>query len=141
MRYPGPRHGRGGYTPQQMIGQAKIETIKGWCNDMEALAITELRAGAPVGDYKLVQGRSNRAWRDEEAAAKSMTGSYKMKVREIYERKLISPRAFEKLKGKKRPVLQKHVTKPQGQPMLAPGGDKRPPFTVDPKKEFEGMEE
>ena len=29
MGYPGPRHHTGGYTPQQMIGKAKIETIWG----------------------------------------------------------------------------------------------------------------
>ena len=29
MGYPGPRHHRGGYTPPQMIGKAKIETIWG----------------------------------------------------------------------------------------------------------------
>ena len=29
MGYPGPRHQRGGYTPQQMLGKAKIETIWG----------------------------------------------------------------------------------------------------------------
>ncbi len=29
MGYPGPRHHRGGYTPEQMLGKAKIETIWG----------------------------------------------------------------------------------------------------------------
>ena len=29
MGYPGPRHHRGGYTPEQMLGKAKIEPIWG----------------------------------------------------------------------------------------------------------------
>jgi hypothetical protein len=29
MGYPGPRHGLGGYTPQQMLGEARIKTVWG----------------------------------------------------------------------------------------------------------------
>lgn len=119
-----------------------LDAIRGWCNDMEQLAMSEIQKGSRVGDYKLVEGRSNRSWRDEEKAIRALRNTYKLKVNDIQPRKLLSPPQLEKLVGKKHPIFQgdRYVYKPQGRPKLAPGSDSRPSFEIDPQKEFDSVE-
>jgi len=124
-----------------------LPTIRGWCNDMDALALSEVQKGTPVGEYKLVEGRSNRTWRDE---AKAVGGfkKYKFKVADTIKKKIISPKEFETLAGKKHPLMTLrgsngqllYVVKPQGRPVLVPGEDPRKTYQVNAESEFEGME-
>jgi hypothetical protein len=119
-----------------------LATIRGFANDMEALAHSEISAGSVVGDYKLVEGRSNRSWIDPETAEKSMKSTYKLSKKSIYSvPKLLSPTQFEKLFGKKHPILSRFVHKPIGKPVLVEGSDPRPRFEVNAREEFDGMEQ
>lgn len=118
--------------------------MRKWCNDIEAAVEALVQKGEEIiGDdglpYKIVEGRSNRAWLDADAAEKSMR-AYKLKVGEIFTRKLIGPPGAEKLLGKGHPLLKKHVIKPRGKPVLVPGSDKRDPYqdaSVDELKDVE----
>ena len=102
-----------------------IDQIRKWCNDVEAQALSEIQKGHPVGDYKLVEGRSIRAWKnDEEAEAAFRAG--KVKVGDMFIKKLWSPAQAEKVLGKGHPLIEANVHKPPGKPKLAAGDDPRP---------------
>lgn len=104
-----------------------LPNVKAWCKAIEARAVSEIAAGRTVGEFKLVEGRSNRAWGDENGAAFALMLAG-MKEVEMWEKSLISPAAAEKKLGKKHEIWQTEglVTKPRGKPALAPGSDKRP---------------
>ena len=114
---------------------AMVDSIRSWCNDLSELVMTKVSAGKEIigsdgQPFKIVEGRSNRCWRNDDEAEKSMRG-FKMKVVEMYIKKLISPTQCEKILGKGHPVLKKHCIKPQGKPVLVAGSDKRQSFKVD----------
>lgn len=117
------------------LGEAMdlVPIMRAWCNDITERVESEVIAGEEVpgvaGPYKLVAGRSVRAWRDQAAAEKAMR-NYKIKVGDMWVRKFISPAQAEKLKsiGKGHPILQKHVVTTQGKPTLVPGSDPRPDY-------------
>lgn len=78
---------------------------------------------------KLVEGRSQRKWIDEEqASAALMSRCPELTQDEIYSLKLNSITTMEKLIGKKRfaDLLSDVIIKPQGKLALAPIEDKRP---------------
>jgi hypothetical protein len=80
--------------------------------------------GADGEAFKMVMGRSNRAWKNAEAAEQAMR-NYKVKVADMFTKKLIGPAGAEKVLGKGHPLLLAHVIKPKGKPVLVPGSDKR----------------
>lgn len=94
-----------------------------------------------AGPYKLVAGRSMRAWRDQAEAEKAMR-NYKIKVGDMWVRKFISPAQAEKLAsiGKNHPILKKHVVVTQGKPTLVPGSDPRPDYRTS-ADEMDDIEE
>jgi hypothetical protein len=105
------------------------EQLKTWAKDVEDYAFNQAIAGNPVPLWKLVEGRSNRAFTDKEAA--------KTKLLEAgYEReKILKPQELlgisdleSKILGKKvfKELLADLVVKPQGKPVLVPETDKRP---------------
>jgi hypothetical protein len=111
---------------------AKVYTNKklfaDWLDAVESRMLTDMLDGATADEWKLVQGRGgNRRWSDEDEAASVMKKS-KLKVDEIYEKKLISVAAAEKLLKKspdKWEKLQQFVTKSEGGLTVAKSSDKR----------------
>lgn len=88
-----------------------------------------LMAGAQHPDWKLVQGRAgNRAWRSPEEAEEVMK-SMRLKVDEMYAKKVISPSAADKLLAKNFPRKWKRVeeliVRPEGKITIAHASDKR----------------
>ena len=108
----------------------KIKQVTDWVRAVEAYAHAELEQGHEVPGYKLVEGISKRAWRDEEEAEKALR-DIKLRVADILTKKLVSPAQVEKLLGKKHPLLAKHVIKPAGKPVIATESDKRPAIITD----------
>lgn len=109
----------------------KAADIKTWLKDLENLVTSNLLAGTPVDGWKLVEGRSNRKYVDEQQVAEAMT-SAGYDVALLYERSLIGITAMEKAFGKKAvgEALAGLIIKPQGKPTLAPYKDKRPAITI-----------
>lgn len=118
----------------------KVPEIKQWCADIEARALSEVQRGNPVGEYKLVAGRSYRKWKDSAEAEKALRGVRKLKVADILPAKLISPAQAEKLLGKGHAILDDLVNKGPGKPVLVPGSDPRPPLQVDAEDEFDDLD-
>lgn len=111
----------------------KAKDIKKWLADLENLVSKTLFALEPVEGWKLVEGRSNRAFTDTLAVAKALKAAgYEDAV--IYkERELIPLTQMEKDFGKKAvaDILADLIIKPQGKPTLAPAADKRPALTLE----------
>lgn len=110
-----------------------VPMMRKWCSDIEEITEKLVHANEEVigsdGEaYKFVAGRNgNRFWIDADKAEKAMR-NYKVKVGEIFSKKLITPAAAEKLLGKGHPMLLKkagHVDQKKGKPALVPGSDPR----------------
>lgn len=113
-----------------------IPLMQKWAKDvMDRVEQLVLAGEEIIGEdglpFKMVAGRGMRKWRDEAEAEKAMR-NYKIKVGDIFTKKLISPAQAEKLKsiGKGHPIMEKHCIKSHGKPALVPGSDKRPAFKV-----------
>jgi hypothetical protein len=120
----------------------KAAIIK-WLNDVEAFALEHLKAGHTLPGFKLVLSRGgNRYWTNPQAAAKALLENTILKRSEVIEEKVIGPAAAEKLLGKnKMPVeVLNLISKPPGQPVIAPEDDKRESCFAQPQLEFSPIE-
>lgn len=109
---------------------ARIPQLKTWAADVEAYALSKaVNQGVVFEGFKLVAGRSVRKYTSEtDVAAAAEAAGYK----DIWDRKLITLTAMEKLMGKPafNEILGDLVTKPAGKPTLVPASDKRPPLDL-----------
>ena len=105
-----------------------VKLMQGWLNELEGYALSLLEDGVVVPGYKLVEGKTNRKWRDTDAALKALKRT-KFKIDEVAPRKVITITQAEKLLGKKHKIFNEHVYKPEGKPAIAPDSDKRPALT------------
>jgi len=105
----------------------KAQFLKKWVEKLERYALEKLVAGGSIPGWKLVEGRSNRAFSSREDAFAAITASgYDEEL--LYERKPLPLTEVEKLLDKEtwQNVVAPFVVKPQGKPALAPADDKRP---------------
>ena len=105
---------------------AWIPDLKSWASDVEAYALSKaVNQGVVFEGFKLVAGRSVRKYTSETDVAKAAEAAG---YRDIYDRKLITLTAMERLMGKPafNEILGDLVTKPAGKPTLVPASDKRP---------------
>lgn len=102
--------------------------LKNWLGKVEEYALNEaVDNGKQWPGYKLVEGRSNRAYLDQDKVAERLLENG-IPEAIIYEKKLLGITAMEKAITKKTfsEVLHDLVVKPQGKPALVPTSDKRP---------------
>ena len=108
----------------------RIPQLKTWAADVEAYALSQaVNQGKRWTGFKLVAGRSVRKYTSEtDVAAAAEAAGYK----DIWDRKLITLTAMEKLMGKPafNEILGDLVIKPAGKPTLVPASDKRPPLDL-----------
>lgn len=100
-----------------------------WYKDLEDYATKALLEGKPITGWKLVEGRSNRAFADADAAIQAvLAAGYDEAL--VYDRKAKSLSELEKLMGKAEfaDKLGAYVIKPPGKPTLAPEVDARPVY-------------
>ena len=105
--------------------------IVSWLDAVEGLVSERLEAGVPFAGFKMVEGRSNRAWIDDGRAATALTeflGS------DAFEHKLLSVAKAEKALGKhKKDMIDSLSSKARGAATLVPDSDKRPSCIVSAK--------
>lgn len=103
---------------------ARADTLTSWASDVKDYALRQALSGKEWKGWKLVEGRSNRKYTDEEkvAAAVEKAGF------DPYEKKLLGITAMTQTLGRKRfnELLGELVMKPTGKPVLVPENDKRP---------------
>ena len=122
----------GALTREQRVQVLKAEKVlRDWLDAVATQELSDLMNGAEPQGFKLVAGRTNRTWVDEEAALKLLNNH--LTIDELRPRAdLISPAQAEKaLKGielstKFENKLQSLITRPEGKPTLVPEDDKRP---------------
>lgn len=116
-----------------------LDTLTSWVGGVMAHAVHLVEMGGEIPGYKLVAGKTNRKWRDEAEAETALRK--KLKVVDVYTKKLISPKQAEKKLGAGHAILTQHVIKPEGKPALAPLSDNRPALEIDPTQGFEAIGE
>ena len=110
---------------------ARLQLLTKWASDVEAYAASlAINQGKVWPGFKVVAGRSVRKYTDETAVAKAAQDAG---YTDIYDRKLITLTAMEKLMGKTQftEVLGELIHKPVGKPALVPDSDKRPALHLE----------
>lgn len=103
--------------------------IDAWLSSVEAHVKARLESGEPFDGFKLVEGRSNRAWSNDDEAQQKLVDLLGEKA--FTDPRLISPAQAEKALGKSKAAeISGLITKPRGAPTLAPESDKRPSYGV-----------
>ncbi len=102
----------------------KIDSLIAWANDIKDYALQQALSGVTYKGFKVVEGKSNRKYTDENAVAETV----KQHGYDPYEQKLLGITAMTSLLGKKKfeELLGGLVSKPPGKPALVPESDKRP---------------
>lgn len=116
------------------VCMGRVDMIEHWCKAVRGEVERRLFLGQDVPGYKLVEGKlGNRAWVDADDAEAKLKGM-RLKLDEMYERKVISPTTAEKLLKKDKPkswnALQNLIQRAPGKPSVAPVTDKRPALAV-----------
>ena len=109
------------------LGQ--LDDMVVWANKVKEYTFQTALQGKKWDGWKLVEGRSNRRYKDEDAVAKAaQEAGYK----DIYKKSLITITEMQALMGKKKfdEVLGALITKPTGKPALVPESDKRPVLNI-----------
>lgn len=129
-------------SPEQLavvLNNAKLVTD--FLSSVETRAVDLLMHNEQVPGYKLVEGRSNRRWRNDEAAERFLL-SEGIPEEELYTQKFVSvAEAEKKLDKAGKEVLALHVQKPRGKPTLAIESDKREPYSLTVSDMFDDMDE
>lgn len=132
-----------------------VPLLDRWAKDIHARIMAELLNGNAIGDWKLVRGKSNRAWSPDETTVRDVFAN-KWGISDDYllnEPKMKSPAQMEKtaIPGKTKKVVKDIVAslavKPLGKIVIAPGSDSREAiepgligvdeFAADPAEDFE----
>lgn len=109
----------------------RADMFTNWIAAVEEHALDQaVNHGKKWPGYKVVEGRSNRKYTDQDAVAAALLKA-KFKEENIFTKKLLSITNMEKEIGKKpfAEIVSPFLMKPQGKPTLAPISDKRPEFT------------
>ena len=119
--------------PTHLLSDAEIgdllirgQQLVQWYKDLEEYATKALLDGKPIEGWKLVAGRSNRTFTDQDAAIKAVIAAgYDEAL--VYDRKPKTLSELEKLMGKAEfaEKIGSFVVKPLGKPALALATDKR----------------
>lgn len=118
-----------------------LPDITKWANDIAAYVLeSAVHHGKEWNGYKVVEGRSNRKYSDEDAVAKA---AKEHGYTDIYKQSLINITEMQKLMGKKdfEEIIGGLLIKPQGKPTLVPVTDKRQPMNVANVKDDFKMED
>ncbi len=102
----------------------QVDALVNWASGIKDYALQAALAGTQFPGWKVVEGRANRRYVNEEAVAEKVIADGK----NPYEQKLLGITAMERLLGKKHfsELLAGLVERPQGKPVLVTEDDKRP---------------
>ncbi|MBO5917382.1 MAG: DUF2800 domain-containing protein [Oscillospiraceae bacterium] len=116
---------------------SRADALQKWAKALNSYALGEIQTGHAIPGWKIVEGRSNRRFTDEDQVVAAAVGAGYSKDL-LYTASLIGITEMEKLMGKKqfKAILGSLVVKPAGDPKLAPESDRRPAFN-QAKTEFD----
>lgn len=104
----------------------RADELASWAADVKEYALQQALSGTEYPGYKVVEGRSNRRYINEDAVAATVSNA----GYDPYAHKVLGLTEMQKLLGKKRfdQLLGSLIEKPQGKPTLVPSSDKRPEY-------------
>jgi len=107
----------------------KSGDLVSWVSDVKEYALNQAIQGKNYPNLKLVEGRSNRKYLNEEEAARAVIAA----GYDPYEKKILGITSMTSLLGKTKfmEVLGDLVYKPQGKPTLVLESDKRPAMQIN----------
>lgn len=126
---------------QNIMANKKL--IEGWLKAIEGFIFEELEQGNKISGFKLVKGKTSRKWVDP-IDVEAYMRKKRMKINEIFTKKIITPPQAEKLLGKQKYALLVDdglVIKSDGKPALAVESDKRPALSMLITDDFDNLEE
>ena len=102
----------------------RIDELTAWASDIKEYALNQAINGKEWTGWKLIEGRSNRKYINDNAVAKVVEDA----GFDPYEHKVLGITAMQKMLGKAKfnELLGDFIEKPQGKPALVPESDKRP---------------
>ena len=105
----------------------QLDELTSWAKDISDYALNKAKSGKKWKGFKLVEGRSNRKYIDNDKVAETVSEA----GFDPYEKKLLGITAMTQLLGRKQfnELLGDLVIKPEGKPALVPESDKRPEMT------------
>lgn len=106
----------------------KAEELQNWAKDVQAHALAEAEKGKKWPGWKLVEGRSNRKYADEEKVVTTLLAAEYSEDQIYKPRELLGISAMESKITRKRfnALLGELIIKPAGKPTLVLKSDKRP---------------
>jgi hypothetical protein len=115
--------------------------VEKWYSDLSHYALNEIKAGRPIGEWKIVATNAHRRWKkDEEEKLVMVLAERDLDDAQVYERKLKSPAKIEKMLKKDKAVIAEFIEKPPGKPTLAPGDDPREAISADALSGFSDLD-
>ncbi|SHI90930.1 Protein of unknown function [Clostridium amylolyticum] len=114
----------------------KADELAKWAKDVQEYALEQALQGEEYPGWKVVEGRSNRKWADEDKVGEILLGQGFLESI-IYTKKLDGITKIESAIGKKEVtrLLGDYIIKPSGKPTLAPESDKREVYN-SPEADF-----
>lgn len=102
----------------------QIDQMMDWGEEIKKAALDLALGGMKIPHYKVVEGRSNRTYKNEAKVAETVRDA----GFDPYDQKLKGITAMNKMLGKKKfdSLLGKYITKPAGKPVLVDETDPRP---------------
>lgn len=116
-----------------------LDGLMNWATGLKEYALQQALAGVSYANMKLVRGKSNRKYSDEDKVAEVVaTAGF-----DPYEKKILGITAMTRILGKKRfeELLGSLIIKPEGKPVLVSASDQRPALDAVSNKDFDDKEE
>ena len=112
----------------------KVDELTSWASDIKEYALNQALRGTDYEHFKVVEGRNNRKYTDEEQVAKAVKDA----GFDPYDKSVKGITAMTKLLGKKKfdELLGCLTFKPQGKPTLVTKSDKRPAMKNTAQEDF-----
>lgn len=106
------------------------ETLVEWYNSLKEYALSTCLDGGTIPGWKAVEGRSTRAWVDQDKALETILNAGHPREL-VYDTVPKTLAQLEKMigAGPFGEIVGGLITKPPGKPALAPKNDKRPPYS------------
>lgn len=110
-----------------------LKGLEGYLSELKDYAVNASLDGEYFPGYKVVEGRSLRAWNNEEEALEKIKNNTDLEDKDLFETKPKSISKLEKLIGKRKfaDITDGLINKPKGKPTLVEESDKRPIYQRD----------
>ena len=107
-----------------------VDELVRWSKTIKDYALSKALAGEEYKGFKIVEGRSNRAFNIDDLEVIKLLTKEGYRESDVCETTLKSLSSIEKMIGKKdfKDILGNHVIKPMGKPTLVPIDDVRPVY-------------